>query len=393
MTMLENGQKNITILGSTGTIGINTLAIITQYPEKYNVIGLTAQNNIELLTEQALAVNPCYVAIENDDYYQQLKENLSSTTITVLSGKEGLNEVAALPCDIVISAIVGAAALSPTLAAIRQGTSIGLANKECLVCAGDLMLDEVKKHGSTLLPIDSEHNAIFQCFESAQLNSITGLTLTASGGPFRQLPLGNFSTITPKDAIAHPNWEMGAKISVDSATMVNKGLELIEAYYLFPVSKEQIDIIIHPQSVIHGLVHYDDGSSLASMSNPDMKVPISYALGWPDRVRTTVPRVDLCALQNLTFEAPDHERFPAVKLAQNVLAEGKSAPLIFNAANEIAVEAFLENRLAFVNIITVLEETFAQISSSLLTSLEQVYDIDRQAREIARAVINKAEAA
>lgn len=390
---MTNTQRNVTILGATGTIGVNTLDIISRHPERFTVKGLTAGANVERLIEQAKQFRPSIIAIEDETKLPRLQEALSGEQITILAGKDGINAVAEEETDIVISAIVGAAALSPTLAAIRKGRTIGLANKECLVCAGDLMLQEVKQYNARILPIDSEHNALYQCFENNQLHAITGLTLTASGGPFRTRDVASFNSITPADAVNHPNWSMGAKISVDSATMVNKGLEVIEAYYLFPVEKDQIDVIIHPQSIVHGLVHYADGSSLANLSGHDMRVPISYALGWPERITTPVKRIDLATLSQLTFEKPDTKKFPALQLAHDVLREGGSAPLIYNAANEIAVDAFLKGEIPFTHIFIVLHETLSQMPSSVLTSLAQVYDIDDQARRVARNVINQTEAA
>ena len=389
-------NKKVTILGSTGTIGKNTIELI-QDNKNYKIVALTAKTNVKLLAQQARILSAEVAVIEDETLYETLKEELSGTNIRAISGKKGIEEAASLETDILISGIVGSAALAPTLAAIKQGTNIGLANKECLVCAGDLMIEEVKKNNSFIIPVDSEHNSIFQCLqnnsfqhsskESPSTKYIKTITLTASGGPFWNTDIKHFKNITPEQAVAHPNWDMGAKISVDSATMMNKGLELIEAFHLFDIEKDNLDVVIHPQSIIHGLVNYNDGSSLAGMSIPDMKVPISYALAWPGRIDTTVQTLDLAAVGNLTFEKPDPDKFPALKIAKQTLQEGGTAPAIFNAANEIAVDNFLKNNISFTQITDIVEKTLNNISTSLLTSIEQVYDIDQEARATASQII------
>jgi len=390
------GNKKVTILGSTGTIGENTIELINNN-DNYKIVALTAQNNVKLLAKQAIEQNAEIAVIGNANLYDELKSALEGTNIEASCGAKAIEEAASLETDLLMSGIVGSAALAPTLAAIRQGTTIGLANKECLVCAGDLMIEEVKKNNSYILPVDSEHNSIFQCLENNSFNEssklspstkfIETITLTASGGPFWNTDINDFKNITPKQAVAHPNWDMGAKISVDSATMMNKGLELIEAFHLFDVEKDDLNVVIHPQSIIHGLVNYSDGSTVAGMSIPDMKVPIAYALAWPERLQTTVPTLNLAEIGTLTFEKPDPKKFPAIRIAKQTLQEGGTAPAIFNAANEIAVDNFLKNNISFIQITEIVEKTLNIISTSLLTSIEQVYDIDKEARKIASQII------
>ncbi|MBT6033772.1 MAG: 1-deoxy-D-xylulose-5-phosphate reductoisomerase, partial [Kordiimonadaceae bacterium] len=337
--------KDVTILGSTGSIGCNTLDLIERNKDDYNVISLTAHQNVAKLAEQAIKFNAKMAVIADESLLQDLKDALSGTNIITGSGKNALNEAADMPADWVMSSIVGAAGLKPTLTAIRRGATIGLANKECLVCAGDFMMDQVKQYGATILPVDSEHNAIFQIFDFDSPQNVEKITLTASGGPFLNIDINRMSTITPEQAVKHPNWSMGAKISVDSATMMNKGLELIEAYYLFPVEKEQLEIIIHPQSIIHSMVSYIDGSVLAQLGTPDMRTPISYALGWPNRMITPAKKLNLATIGQLDFIRPDEVRFPSLNFAREVLQNGGSAPTILNASNEIAVYAFLSGKI------------------------------------------------
>ncbi|MBU0799063.1 MAG: 1-deoxy-D-xylulose-5-phosphate reductoisomerase, partial [Alphaproteobacteria bacterium] len=292
--------------------------------------------------------------------------------------------------DWVMAAIVGAAGLAPTLAAIRRGGIVALANKECLVCAGDLVLAEIARSGATLLPVDSEHSAIFQVFDFDQPDAIERVILTASGGPFREASLEHMAAATPEQAVAHPNWDMGAKISVDSASMMNKGLELIEAHYLFNLPEDRIDVLVHPQSVIHSMVSYVDGSVLAQLGTPDMRTPIAYALGWPRRIMAPSPRLDLAALSQLTFEAPDIQRFPALRLARAALQTGGGAPTILNAANEIAVQSFLARRIGFLDIARLVEQTLQTVNGGLVDGLDDVLDLDRQAREQARRLVAEA---
>ncbi|MEW5703374.1 MAG: 1-deoxy-D-xylulose-5-phosphate reductoisomerase [Pseudomonadota bacterium] len=375
--------KRITILGSTGSVGCNTVELIGATPAVYKVEALTAQTNVCRLAQQARQLKAKLAVIADPKRYGELKEALAGTGIEVAAGEEALIEAAMRPADWVMAAIVGAAGLKPTLTAIRRGGIVGLANKECLVCAGELMIAEVRKSRATLLPVDSEHNAIFQVFDMRQSAAVERITLTASGGPFRQLDREAMAKVTPAQAVAHPNWDMGAKISVDSATMMNKGLELIEAYHLFPVEKDQIDILVHPQSVIHSMVSYADGSVLAQLGMPDMRTPIAYALGWPERISAPSPRLDLGKIKQLTFEDPDSERFPALRLARQSLQSGGAAPTILNAANEVAVAGFLSGKIGFLDIARVVEQTLEHLVMPELRALEDVFEIDAAARRYA----------
>ncbi|MCK5424731.1 MAG: 1-deoxy-D-xylulose-5-phosphate reductoisomerase [Emcibacter sp.] len=381
--------KTITILGSTGSVGCNTLDLIRRSPETYDVIALTANRNVTELAAQAKEFNAEMAVIADESCYGDLKDALSGTDIKVAAGQQALDEAAQLSAEWVMASIVGAAGLRPTLSAIRRGATVALANKECLVCAGDLMMQEVKDHNATLLPVDSEHNAIFQVFDFERADSVDSITLTASGGPFINSTLDEMEKVTPEQAVAHPNWDMGAKISVDSATMMNKGLEMIEAYHLFPVTKDQIDIIIHPQSVIHSMVTYKDGSVLAQLGAPDMRIPISYALGWPKRIDTPAKKLNLMDMKRLDFLEPDLVRFPALRIAREALHMGGTAPTILNAANEVAVFAFLEGRIGFLDIARVVEETLSQLETVPLTCLKMVHAIDEQARAVAQKLIEK----
>ena len=317
------------------------------------------------------------------------KTALAGTNIAVAAGEEAVTEAASLPADWVMSAIVGAAGLEPTLAAARRGATVAFASKECLVCAGDLMMREIKQNNATLLPVDSEHNAIFQVFDFDQPERVDRVILTASGGPFREFTLEAMAKVTPEQAVAHPNWNMGAKISVDSATMMNKGLELIEAYHLFPVKSEQIEILVHPQSVIHSMVAYVDGSVLAQLGVPDMRTPISYTLGWPKRMVAPAGRLDLVQLGKLTFESPDLKRFPALRLAREVLHEGGGAPTIFNAANEVAVRSFLDRKIGFLDILGSVERTLELVPKSAPASIAEVRALDLEARRTAGEVVRQ----
>ncbi len=381
--------KTVTILGSTGSVGCNTLDLIGRTPESYEVIALTANHNVEKLAEQARKFNARHAVIADENRYQALKDALGDTDVEVSAGAGALDMAAQLPAEWVMASIVGAAGLRPTLSAIRRGATVALANKECLVCAGDIMMQEVRDYGATLLPVDSEHNAIFQVFDFNRPQDVDLITLTASGGPFIKYSLEEMKNVTPAEAVAHPNWDMGAKISVDSATMMNKGLEMIEAYHLFPVRLEQIDIVVHPQSVIHSMVSYQDGSVLAQLGAPDMRIPISFCLGWPGRIDTPARKLRLREIGQLDFLEPDPERFRALAIAREALHIGGTAPTILNAANEVAVYAFLEGRIGFLDIARSVEETLARISASPLTCLKMVYAIDEEARAVARDVIGK----
>jgi len=382
-------SKSVTILGSTGSIGVNTLDLIGRNMTAYEVIALTAHKNVTRLIEQAKQFKPQIAVIGDETLYGTLKEGLAGTNIQVMAGEAAIIEAAQAPASWVMGGIVGAAGLKPTLAAIRRGATVGLANKECLVCAGDFVMAEVEKAGATLLPVDSEHNAIFQVYDFDRHKSIRRIILTASGGPFRTRGREEMEHITPAEAVAHPNWDMGAKISVDSATLMNKGLEMIEAYHLFPVEVSQIDVLVHPQSVIHSMVEYEDGSVLAELGSPDMRTPIGYALAWPERMETPVEQLDLAKIAQLTFEAPDPVRFPALRLARMALEEGGSAPTVLNAANEVAVHAFLDNRLKFLDICRLVEDTLGRIKTRPISSLEDVFQLDEESRTTAGELLKE----
>ena len=379
--------RRVTILGSTGSIGCNTVKLLKLSPQHYEVQALTAHRNVQLLARQAIELKAHMAVIADPALYSELQKLLAGTGIIAAAGEQALVEAASIPTDWVMAAIVGAAGLAPTRAAIQQGTTIALANKECLVCAGSLMMDEVKRYGATLIPVDSEHNAIFQVLDIRQIDKVEKITLTASGGPFRTWSRPAMSVATPAEAVNHPNWQMGAKISVDSATMMNKGLELIEAYHLFPVKPEQIDILIHPESVIHSMVAYKDGSVLAQLGTPDMCTPIAVALGWPKRVEVPTNRLDLARIGQLTFEPVDTEKFPAVRLAREALEAGGIMPVILNAANEIAVAAFLENKIGFLDIAATVENTIDGIENRVPSTIEDVMETDKEARRKAEASV------
>lgn len=381
--------RSITILGSTGSIGVNTLDLIGRAEVgDFTVVGLSANRNVDLLAEQAIAFNAQVVAIADPACHVALRERLSSYPVEVLSGPSGLIELAQRTADITMAAIVGAAGLEPTLAAVKQGNTIALANKECLVCAGQTFMTAVTQHGTTLLPVDSEHNAIFQVLDKDRPDGVRRLILTASGGPFRETPLSVLQSVTREDALAHPVWSMGAKISIDSATLMNKGLELIEAAWLFNRPSAQIDVVVHPQSIIHSMVEYLDGSVLAQMGSPDMRTPIGYALAWPERMETPVERLDFAKLGKMTFFEPDLERFPALRLARDALEAGGQASCVLNAANEVAVEAFLKGRISFLDIAQTCEDTLSRLAGDsdfrcAPPDMQTVMHTDRRARDTA----------
>jgi len=381
----SEGPRWVTILGSTGSVGSNTIDVVERYPNDYRVDALTAHSNVDKLIEQALRLKPRFVAIGDEQHYAKLKDGLAGSGIAVGGGRSAVIEAAARPSDWVMSAIVGAAGLEPTLAAVRRGAMIGLANKETLVCAGALMMRELTDHGAVMLPVDSEHSAIFQVFDFDKLEAIEKIILTASGGPFRTKSIAEMKAATPAQAVAHPNWSMGAKISVDSASMMNKGLELIEAHHLFRMPETQIEILVHPQSVIHSMVAYQDGSVLAQLGTPDMRTPIAYALGWPKRIGAPSARLDFAKTAQLTFEAPDPVRFPALRIAREVLKAGGTAPAILNAANEVAVAHFLGGRIGFMDIPALAEMVLESLPSTALSSIEDVIQTDAEARRVAEA--------
>jgi 1-deoxy-D-xylulose-5-phosphate reductoisomerase len=375
--------KRISILGSTGSIGDSTIDLIARDPAAYEVVALTANGNWAKLAEQAKRLKPKMAALADAAGYGDLKAALAGTGIEVAAGPDAVCGAASLPSDWVMAAIVGAAGLRPTLKAVERGAVVGLANKECLVCAGALFMAAVKTNKSTLLPVDSEHNAIFQVFDFEQVDRIRKIVLTASGGPFRTWALKDMEKVTPAQAVAHPNWSMGAKISVDSATMMNKGLEVIEAHHLFGLDNGRIDILVHPQSVVHSMVEYADGSTLAQLGTPDMRTPIAYALGWPQRLPAPTERLDLAKLGSLTFEAPDPVRFPALRLARAALQSGGAAPTILNAANEVAVARFLAGEIGFLDIAAIVEHTMTRVPLQSINTLDDIMAIDGEARRVA----------
>ncbi|WP_422023576.1 1-deoxy-D-xylulose-5-phosphate reductoisomerase [Pyruvatibacter mobilis] len=386
-----SAPRTLCVLGSTGSIGTSTLDLVARNPERFQVDVLTANANVELLASQARQFNARMAVVADPDRYDELKTALSGTNIAAAAGPDALNEAADRDTDYVMAAIVGAAGLEPTLTAARRGACVALANKECLVSAGTVFLEAVDKADATLLPVDSEHNAIFQVLETHNRDAIDKIILTASGGPFRAWEKARMEAATPAEAVAHPNWSMGAKISVDSATMMNKGLEVIEAYYLFGVETDQLDVLVHPQSVIHSMVAYTDGSVLAQLGSPDMRTPIAHTMAWPARMPAPAARLDLAEIAQLTFEAPDLERFPALRLALAALQTGGAAPTLLNAANEVGVAAFLGGEIGFLDIAAIVEDTMsrgvAQGLSGAPASLDDVLQLDVAGRAIAAELV------
>ncbi len=385
--------QRLTILGSTGSIGVSTLDVVRRHPQRYRVVALCAHRQVDKLAEQCREFLPSYAVVGTEALARDLRERLDGLSIEVLHGPQALCQMAELPeVDAVMAAIVGAAGLAPTLAAVRGGKKVLLANKEALVMAGPVFMAAVARHGATLLPIDSEHNAIFQSLPinfSSDLsrNGVRRILLTASGGPFRNATAESLESVTPDQACAHPNWVMGRKISVDSASMMNKGLEVIEAHYLFNVAADKIQVVIHPQSVIHSLVEYVDGSVLAELGNPDMRTPIAHALAFPERIESGVGPLDLFQVGRLDFQEPDNRRFPCLSLAYRALAEEGSAPALLNAANEVAVEAFLAGSIGFTAIPRIIEATLDAIPAVAVGSLDDVMGADAQARAQARELV------
>ena len=387
LPQLETRPRSVTILGSTGSIGCSTVDLLIRNQERFRLEALTANRNVALLAEQARRLRPRMAAIADPALGPALAEALAGTGIETGAGASALEDAAARPAEWVMGAIVGAAGLAPTLTAIRRGAVVALANKECLVCAGALVMAEARRAGARLLPVDSEHSAVFQVLEGERAEAVDRIILTASGGPFRTARLEEMRRATPAQALAHPNWEMGAKISIDSATMMNKGLELIEAHHLFGLPGERIEIVVHPQSVVHSLVAYVDGSVLAQLGPPDMRTPIAYALAWPERMPWPAPRLDLARLGTLSFESPDPERFPALALAREALAAGGGAPTILNAANEVAVEAFLAGRIGFLDIAGLVSAALEGLPGRRIGSLVEVEAVDREARRFAHDLL------
>jgi len=391
-------QQSVSILGSTGSIGVNTLDVIASNSDRFSVFALSANSNAELLKTQCLAVRPKFAVIQDDEAARQLGDELREIGVTVLTGQEGLELIVThdeVHC--VMAAIVGGIGLGPTLAAARAGKKILLANKEALVMAGPLFMNAVAESGSLLLPIDSEHNAMFQClpvngkakFENRVEDGFSKIVLTGSGGPFLETDPAELGNVTPEQACAHPNWEMGKKISVDSATMVNKALELIEACFLYGVDEANIDILIHPQSIIHSLVYYRDGSALAQLGNPDMRTSIAYGLAWPERIDAGVRELDLVEIASLDFQQPDLERFPCLKLGRQAASTGGSAPIILNATNELAVEAFLGGSLRFDQIPDIIDAALQQLPVTGIDSLEELLEEDRKARQLGSELLKQ----
>jgi len=376
-------MKTVTILGSTGSIGTQTVGLLAAEPERYRVRALVAGKNVTLLAEQARLLRAESAVICDRGLYPQLRHALAGTGIRAGCGDAAVVEAAAMDADWTMAAITGAAGLQATLAAIRRGKTVALANKEALICAGEVMLAAVRAAGATLLPVDSEHNAIFQALHEAHRPAVEKIVLTASGGPFRTATSEEMARALPETALRHPVWSMGAKISIDSATMMNKGLELIEAARLFDLASDQIDVLVHPQSVVHGLVYYRDGSVLAQLGSPDMRVPIAYTLAWPGRIATPARRLDLAALGRLDFDEPDLERFPALRLAREALVAGAGAPAVLSAANEVAVDAFLQRRLGFLDIATVVASVVDEMGAPPAPTLDAVLELDAGARAAA----------
>ncbi|NND82464.1 MAG: 1-deoxy-D-xylulose-5-phosphate reductoisomerase [Gammaproteobacteria bacterium] len=385
--------QRITVLGSTGSVGKNTLDVILRHPERYQVVALTANDNVDLLLEQCRAVAPAEVVLANADAAERMHALLASAGLQDINVSSGQQALAAVVCandtDTVMSAIVGAAGLQPTFAAVQAGKRVLIANKEPLVMTGDLFMREAGASGATILPIDSEHNAIFQCLPAdLSQQGVRRIHLTASGGPFRGQAWSDLRDITPEQACAHPNWSMGAKISVDSATMMNKGLELIEAAALFGIDSDRVDILVHPQSIIHSLVEYSDGSFLAQLGAPDMRIPIAHALAWPERIESGADTLNLAAIARLDFVAPDMVNLPCLRLARAAAAAGQSAPASLNAANEVAVAAFLDRTIRYTDLATVIDSVMQQQEIRQIDSIESVLHIDNEARDLARRAIN-----
>jgi 1-deoxy-D-xylulose-5-phosphate reductoisomerase len=382
--------KTVSILGSTGSVGRSTVDLIQGHRDKFKVRALTAHKNVLLLARQARELNAELAVIADEKLYNDLKKALEGTSIRAEAGAGAVTAAAELPADWTMAAIVGAAGVQSTLQAIQQGGFVALANKESLVCAGPFMMDAVRRSGATLLPVDSEHNAVFQVLDTEQKAAVKRIILTASGGPFLRKSREELDSITLEQAIKHPTWNMGAKISVDSATMVNKSLEIIEASYLFNLPSEQIDVLIHPQSIVHSMVEYIDGSILSQMGAPDMRTPIMHTLAWPQRMQTTGDILDLAQNLNLSFEQIDIERFPAVPMAREALVAGGAAPAVFNAANEVAVAAFLDRKLQFSRIESIIGQVLQKIDLQPVKSLEDIFHMDLEARRIANDVIGGA---
>lgn len=382
-------MRRVSIFGATGSVGTSTLDLIRREPEAFEVVALTAFSDVDGLAAAARECGARIAVIGDERHYSALKDALQGSGVEAAAGDDALVDAAQAGAEWSMAAIVGCAGLRPTMAALKAGGTVALANKESLVSAGALMMDQAARSGATLLPVDSEHNAIFQCLAGSRLDDVARITLTASGGPFRTFTREEMRGITPVQAVAHPNWSMGAKISVDSATMMNKGLELIEAAHLFPIGLDRIEILVHPQSIIHSMVEYRDRSTLAQLGSPDMRIPIASALAWPVRMTTPCQPLDLARIGRLDFEAPDEERFPALGLARHVAGQGGSAPAILNAANEVAVAAFLKGEIGFLDIAMIVEDVLNRYSAPAPCRIEDVLDVDARARTMAGQVMER----
>ena len=382
-------MRRVSIFGATGSVGTSTLDLIRREPEAFEVVALTAFSDVDGLAAAARECGARIAVIGDERHYSALKDALQGSGVEAAAGDDALVDAAQAGAEWSMAAIVGCAGLRPTMAALKAGGTVALANKESLVSAGALMMDQATRSGATLLPVDSEHNAIFQCLAGSRLEDVARITLTASGGPFRTFTREEMRGITPAQAVAHPNWSMGAKISVDSATMMNKGLELIEAAHLFPIGLDRIEILVHPQSIIHSMVEYRDRSTLAQLGSPDMRIPIASALAWPVRMTTPCQPLDLARIGRLDFEAPDEERFPALGLARHVAGQGGSAPAILNAANEVAVAAFLKGEIGFLDIAMIVEDVLNRYSAPAPGRIEDVLDVDARARTMAGQVMER----
>jgi 1-deoxy-D-xylulose-5-phosphate reductoisomerase len=374
-------RRKLSILGATGSIGKSTLDLVEREPDRFEITAVTAATNLEALAQIARRTGARLAVIADEARLSELQHLLAGSGVTAAAGEQALVEAATDDAELVIAAIVGCAGLQPTMAAVEAGRTVALANKEALVTAGALMTEAATKAGATLLPVDSEHNAIFQCLAGNHVDQVSRIILTASGGPFRTASAETLRAATPAQAVAHPNWSMGAKISVDSATLMNKGLELIEAHFLFGLPSDRLDVVIHPQSVIHSMVEFIDGSVLAQLGSPDMRIPIAYALAWPERMVTPAQRLDLASIGRLDFEAPDLERFPSLRLAREALEARGAAPIILNAANEVAVASFLADSIRFADIARLVEDALGKMAFSPPQSVGDVLEIDRRTRD------------
>lgn len=381
-------MKTITILGSTGSIGTQTLDVVRWHPDMFSVYAIVANNSADKLIEQAREFQPEVVVINNKEHYHKIKEALKNLPIKVFAGADSVNQVAAMQCvDIVVTAMVGYAGLASTMAAIKAGRRIALANKETLVVAGELITKMVHEYHAEIVPVDSEHGAIFQCLVGEREKEVDKLIITASGGPFRQMDIDQLQHVKASDALKHPTWQMGAKITIDSASLMNKGFEVMEARWLFGITDEHIDVVVHPQSIVHSMVQFVDGSIKAQMGMPDMRLPIQYALAYPDRIESQIERMDFAKISTLTFEKPDMERFPNLRLAFESLHKGGNAPCVLNAANEIAVAAFLKDKISFTGMSEVISKTLSQIDFIEKPTYEQLVETDKNARALTLSLI------